>query len=691
MSDQHHRPGWLRKSTEAGGTGSVAIAGNNHAPVSTNVFMGDWFPLLQAYLDPSSLDAQLNSESFVGRKWLFDEIDKFITANPNGYFVIEADAGMGKTAFAHQLAKRGKHASHFSCLDWRARSSESAIRNISAQLIAAWNLTELVPQGMLPPGSDRPSWLWQVLSAAAARRDKIDPAYPLVLVIDAFDDAEAPRAGTMPFGLPPNLPPRVFVVATTRTGTSLPALRQPYRTRLLEAGSAANEWDMERYLRSQLAQPWLTELLDTSRTNVEMFSRQLLERCSGVWIYLAYVLSEIRYGLRDLRDVVDLPTDLDGYYAQNIDVLSQSENWLTWYLPLLATLGVAAEPLNGTQLAKFASIEHPEHIRRFLFTRFRPFCDVTSNPDNEEKFFLYHRSLVEFLSGDSKGSELSGNQGLKAELRRAKRIANARICDHFSHVWGEASEYYPVLGNELALAELENGYAVRHIVHHLDQAGRQEDIEAIISSRRQHRNLWYEAHDRIDDWDGYLRDVQLARRAMRATTDTALESGVSAPTLGTECRYALLLSSITSQTAQIPLPLLEALVSTETWSGRHVLEHIRRINDRTERATSYIHVIPYLTGPHRLLACHEALAASTGIGNPEIRANTLISLVPLVPRTQKALVLEKAHETGVIQPWEYLIETLTAYCGKIDENLFSAIFDIIRQVSEEKNLAPCSP
>src|SRR6185312_2731282 len=98
MHDASRRLSWPKRAVEATGIASVAIAGNNLAPVSTNVFMGDWFPLLSAYLDPSSLDSQLNSERFIGREWLFKEIDAFITDNPSGYFVVEADAGMGKTA-----------------------------------------------------------------------------------------------------------------------------------------------------------------------------------------------------------------------------------------------------------------------------------------------------------------------------------------------------------------------------------------------------------------------------------------------------------------------------------------------------------------------------------------------------------------------------------------------------------------
>ena len=689
MDDSSRRFGWPKRSAEASGIASVAIAGNNLAPISTNVFMGDWFPLLQAYLDPSSLDPQLHPERFVGREWLFKEIDEFISTNQSGYFVIEADAGLGKTAFALQLTKRGKHASHFSCIDWRARNADSAIRNISAQLIAAWNLTDLAPQGMLPPGADRPAWLWHVLSTVAKHRDRTDPTRPLVLVIDGLDEAEPHHAGTMPFGLPSNLPPGVFVVATTRTGTPLPALRQPYRIRLLKASSAVNEWDMGRYLATQILESGLAERIDEERADPNIFTQQLLGRCSGVWIYLHCVLTEIRHGLRHLNEIGNLPTDLEGYYGQNLAALSENEEWLTWYLPLLATLGVAAEPLDCNQIAKFAGIENVDRIRRFLFTRFRPFCSVIIDAEGEEKFHLYHRSLVEYLSGSTDGSALTGNQGLKNELKRATRDAHKRTCRYFFNIWGELPEHFPALKEDLALAELEKGYGTRHLIGHLSVTGRTEDVETLISARRQTRNSWYEAHDYIGDWDGYLRDVQLARRIAESKTDAAYRDGVSAPTLGTECRYALVSSSITSQVTRIPLPLLEALVSTETWPVSRSLDHIHRINDRASRAAAYICILRHLTGTQRYLAWREALAASTGIDDVEIRAKTLLSLVPLVPRQQQGAVLERAYETGVIKPWEYHVETLVTFSNNINESLIDAAFTTVRQVRGEEALARC--
>ena len=46
------------------------------------------------------------------------------------------------------------------------------------------------------------------------------------------------------------------------------------------------------------------------------FTVLLAQRCSGVWIYLRYVLNELRIGLRRPGEIGDLPSGLHNYYAK---------------------------------------------------------------------------------------------------------------------------------------------------------------------------------------------------------------------------------------------------------------------------------------------------------------------------------------------------------------------------------------
>jgi serine/threonine-protein kinase len=38
------------------------------------------------------------TEGFVGREYVFEAISEFLTVHPKGYFILQADPGMGKSA-----------------------------------------------------------------------------------------------------------------------------------------------------------------------------------------------------------------------------------------------------------------------------------------------------------------------------------------------------------------------------------------------------------------------------------------------------------------------------------------------------------------------------------------------------------------------------------------------------------------
>ena len=70
------------------------------------VFAGGYQQLEDAFVDPSSVFERVHTERFTGREWLIDEIDQFLAERERGYLVVEARAGLGKTAFLTDLAGR---------------------------------------------------------------------------------------------------------------------------------------------------------------------------------------------------------------------------------------------------------------------------------------------------------------------------------------------------------------------------------------------------------------------------------------------------------------------------------------------------------------------------------------------------------------------------------------------------------
>jgi hypothetical protein len=160
--------------------------------------------LRDAIFDPEPLREVLDLAHFTGREWVIREIDQYIATHDRGYVVVQAEAGVGKSALAAHLAFTRPCVYHFTRLEG-ARSPEQARRNLAAQLIGQWRLHDMAPGDAFPSGAGRPDSLLKVIRAAIAQRNATGVMAPLVVVVDGLDEAESPAAGHdtgIPLGLP---------------------------------------------------------------------------------------------------------------------------------------------------------------------------------------------------------------------------------------------------------------------------------------------------------------------------------------------------------------------------------------------------------------------------------------------------------------------------------------------------------
>ena len=147
------------------------------------------------------------------------------------------------------------------------------------------------------------------------------------MVVDGLDEAEPEPTGGrgLPLGLPESLPDGVYVVATSRFGIdrALHAVRNPADWLQIEVEGADNLDDMRRFIQDvtspECGDRRLVEMLGGGGVDVRWFRAMLAQACAGVWIYLRYVLDEIRDGIRNPRSIGDLPGDLAGFYAEQVE------------------------------------------------------------------------------------------------------------------------------------------------------------------------------------------------------------------------------------------------------------------------------------------------------------------------------------------------------------------------------------
>jgi hypothetical protein len=631
-----------RGRPSASGDASVSIVGDSNAPVTTTsintqVLGMSLVPLTAAAKDPRPVFRAAGIDTFTGREWLTNAVDRFFVENPCGYVFVEAEAGLGKTAFAAWLVKTRGYLSHFSRYSGGG-TVQVALANLSAQLITSFDLNDQAPGGMLPEWAQSPAGFESLLAAAAERAR--ERRRPVVLVVDGLDEADAPAEG-LPLGLPLLLPDGVYVVGTYRTGRSPRRPDAPEKTMRIAKDDQRNRGDICEYLTKAVGEAVLAARLAETGMDHAEFIDLLAKRCDGVWVYLRYVLNELRFGLRRPHEVNDLPSGLRNYYADQIRRWQHDPAWHTALLPLVSTLGVVGDALPAVSLARLAGNIDPVAVQRWCDLTIRSLLTTTGTPLRYE---IYHNSFREFLNADHDDpSTWPGDQrpyellALNDQLRQAALSAHNRISDAYLTCFGGLEAGLPVLAEDPSAADVDGGYPLRHLARHLCHAGRAGDLHALLAVERPASenhvvNTWFAAHDRAESIISYLDDLARARRDSAIATDRVLVCHQPAATLGMEIRYALMAASIASLTDNVSADLLGQLIHAGVWSPqRGLLDHARRIVDPSKRFEALLTISSQVNPEEHSVVMAQALKTATAITDDYSRSQALARVAPHLP------------------------------------------------------------
>ncbi len=406
---------------------SIVITGDHN-----QIFVGDYEYLRDAYISPWSIFERVQLDHFTGREWLTAEVDTFLHREDRGYFILEADAGLGKTTFLAHLVKTRGYIHHFVERVPGLDGIAPGLRNLAAQLVRAWELDPYMAEGILPSSSSRPDFLQDILVEVARKRDKIRPDEKIIVVVDALDEAGIPTGQNM-LGLPPVLPEGVYFIVSQRPVTVPLRVEGPRPIFRLVAEGAENIADMRSYLEVAATWPGIARELQVRSYTTEKFIKTLLCKCRGVWIYLHYVVGEIKRGERSPLDLEALPEDVWQYYAQYWQRWRERDEaaWDSEYLPLLGTLAAAQEALSLSRLYAMAKVTARPGLERLLREVWRPFL-VMEAAEDSLLCRLYHASLREFLEGQTDLSRLvEAERSFAEELPSATRRAHTRVADRY--------------------------------------------------------------------------------------------------------------------------------------------------------------------------------------------------------------------------------------------------------------------
>jgi hypothetical protein len=266
------------------------------------------------------------TKDFIGREYVFAEIEYFTANHGNGYFIIEGDPGIGKSTLIAEYVRRNKCIAHVNDLSNGNIRAEQFLESVCHQLISRYSL----PYESLPPNATKngvffSQLLYQV--KAVTQNEK------LMIAIDALDEVDPnsyqAAASVNILYLPADLPEGVYFVMTRQRVKQKLKVHAPLTIFNLMEYTEQNLEDTRKYIeqevtkkheiRDVLLRPKLQEWSTQQNLSVPDFVNQLNNKSEGNFLYLFYVLHGIEDGLYTDYSFDKLPANLNKYYEDLCD------------------------------------------------------------------------------------------------------------------------------------------------------------------------------------------------------------------------------------------------------------------------------------------------------------------------------------------------------------------------------------
>lgn len=290
---------------------------------------------------------------FVGRENEFAGVESFIEENSSGRLMLIGQAGFGKTAFLANWLKRLQEgrscfvAYHFfNQRENTTRSLRSAYANLLRQLCIYYEVSD---QDLPSDETQLRETIYGLIQERGAYAEE-----PLIIVIDALDEAESVLSP--PF--PTKLPDGVFIVVSGRASDD-------------EVPAYFRGWDegARRVILSRLPVWAIAEWLRrtgsadlTSFADDEVFILKLDNTTQGFPLYLHFLIDELSRTAKAGLDVLNVlnrtPKGFRAYISDQLQLLAHSESLLkrAGVQKLFALLSVTLGPISERDVRQLTGL-----------------------------------------------------------------------------------------------------------------------------------------------------------------------------------------------------------------------------------------------------------------------------------------------------------------------------------------------
>ena len=356
------------------------------------------------------------TKDFVGRKFVFDAFEQFCREHTAGYFFVKGDPGIGKTALAAEYISRKGYVHHFNSRPLGINRPDAFLRNICAQIIAAFHLNH----SFLPPESTQDSqFLIRLLNEVSEGLKAGESATILVDALDEVDDANSLNGANLLF-LPPVLPKGIYFIVTTRNTDLRLRIDCKQQTFFLKQDAQENRNDIHEFISAKIISSAMQRYILSQAVSTEEFINLMTQKSQGNFMYLKYVIPDIEDGLyKDLK-LETLPVGLQSYYEDHWRRMRiQSENdWIEYKLPAVIALSIVKEPVSLNLISEFSGVKDVRRIKAVLheWQQFLYVQNVETETGSEKRWRVYHDSFREFIGNKD---EVEGEY---VDLRKAHGI-----------------------------------------------------------------------------------------------------------------------------------------------------------------------------------------------------------------------------------------------------------------------------
>ncbi len=345
------------------------------------------------------------TQDFVGREYVFDAINAFITNNPKGYFTIIGDPGQGKSAILAKYVQDTDCIAHFNQLLQGPNRADQFLESICSQLVERYQLNyDPLPSNTTEDGE----FLSQLLDEAAQKRN----GEAIIIAVDALDEVYANTNSYRDAGnilcLPAHLPNGVYFILTRRRDVEVPltSFASMEILSLLDY-QTDSERDVRTYIGNRVdSSENLHQRIDTRGETITEFTDKIAEKSENNFMYLRYVLRDIESGLYQDLTLEQFPQGLQSYYefhwrrmGMNADPLPDAK------IKIVYILGEVKQPVSRQQICDFSR----EELRtvQTVLNEWKQFLHEQKKKI-QKYYIVYHASFRDFLHR----KEILDNTGL---------------------------------------------------------------------------------------------------------------------------------------------------------------------------------------------------------------------------------------------------------------------------------------